>query len=161
MQPVSQLNAGHRIGSNHFFTTNTNAKDLELYTVMGKNDNTGIPLAYCLLSTATAITPRKWKIVLQSFFKALMEKYGIKPTFVHTDKDIAEIKAAQAVWVTAKHQLCWWHLKKAVKRGLESSKLSMSVYHPNIARAEFNFIDMTFMPAGRADPQDTEDPDAR
>ena len=128
---------------------------------MGGHNNTGIPLAYYLLSTATAITPRKWKIVLQSFFKALMEKYGIKPTFVHTDKDIAEIKAAQAVWVTAKHQLCWWHLKKAVKSHLESSKLSTSVYHPNIARAEFNFIDMTFMPAGRADPQDTEDPDAR
>jgi len=152
---------GHRIGSNHFFTTdNTNAKDLELYTVMGEHDNIGSPLAYCLLSTATAITPRKQKIALQSFFKVLMEKYGIEPTFVHTDKDIVEIKAALAVWVTAKHQLCWWHLKKAVKSRLESSKLSTSVYHPNTARAEFNFVDVTFMPAGRADPQDTEDPDS-
>ncbi|KAF8588751.1 hypothetical protein K439DRAFT_1613256 [Ramaria rubella] len=38
---------------------NTNAKALELYAVMGEHDNIGIPLAYCLLSTANSITPGK------------------------------------------------------------------------------------------------------
>ncbi|KAG2153487.1 uncharacterized protein EDB93DRAFT_1248751 [Suillus bovinus] len=36
-------------------TYNTNAKHLELYSVLGEFDNAGFPLSYCLLSTATAI----------------------------------------------------------------------------------------------------------
>ncbi|KAG0693922.1 hypothetical protein DFH29DRAFT_815867 [Suillus ampliporus] len=34
---------------------NTNAKHLELYSVLGEFDNAGFPLSYCLLLTATAI----------------------------------------------------------------------------------------------------------
>ncbi|HEV7736352.1 MAG TPA: hypothetical protein VGO47_03130, partial [Chlamydiales bacterium] len=71
------------------FLDNTNAKDLELYAVMAENDNTGMPLAYCLLTTATSITPGKRKSALESFFKALRDQYNITPRFVHTDKDIA------------------------------------------------------------------------
>jgi hypothetical protein len=137
-----------------------NATDLELYAVMGEHDNVGIPLAYCLFSTATSITPGKRKIALTSFFGSLRDKYNVHPRFVHTDKDIAEIKGAQAVWTGAKHQLCWWHLKKAVKARLEKSKLSTSVYHPHLAKAEFDFIDINFIPSGKADPLETEDPEA-
>jgi hypothetical protein len=42
---------------------NTNVKDLELYAIMGEQDNSDIPLAYLLLSTATAIEPSKWKLL--------------------------------------------------------------------------------------------------
>jgi hypothetical protein len=104
---------------------------------MAENDNTGVPLAYCLLTTATSITPGKRKSALTSFFKALRDQYNVSPQFVHTDKDITEIKAAQTIWNSSKHPLCWWHLKKAVSTRLDKSKLSTSVYHPLIANKEF------------------------
>lgn len=40
--------------------------------------------------------------------------YHINPTFVHVDKDMAEIRAVKEVW-DPKVQLCWWHLRKAVR----------------------------------------------
>ena len=82
---------------------------------MGEYDHTRILLAYCLLLTASSILPGKRKDALTSFMEAVCNKYGLHPKFVHTDKDIAEIKSAQAIWTSAKHQLCWWHLKKAIK----------------------------------------------
>jgi hypothetical protein len=76
---------------------NTNAKDLELYAVMGEQHNASIPLAHLLLSNATLIEPGRWKIALISFFTTLRAKYAVEPRFIHIDKDIAEIKAAQTV----------------------------------------------------------------
>ncbi|KIJ26521.1 hypothetical protein M422DRAFT_272397 [Sphaerobolus stellatus SS14] len=126
-------------------TYNTNAKDMELYGVLAEQDNSGIPIAYCLLTTASAITPGKHKRALKSFMKSLCDEYNVHPKFVHTDKDIAEIKSAQAVWVSSKHQLCWWHVRKAVKTRLQLSKLSTSAYNIQIAHSEFSFIDLTFI----------------
>ena len=44
----------------------------------------------------------------------MKEAYNIHPTFVHIDKDMVEINAVKEVW-NLKIQLCWWHLKKAVR----------------------------------------------
>jgi hypothetical protein len=46
---------------------NTNEANLELYTVIAEVDNAGYPLAYCLLSTATAISPHKRTTSLKAF----------------------------------------------------------------------------------------------
>lgn len=131
---------------------------MELYAVMGEHDNSGIPLAYCLLTTTTSICPGKWKIALQSFFQQLQDKYAVNPHFVHSDKDIAESKGAQAVWTTSEHQLCWWHLHKAVCSRLKQSKLGMSPYHVDIVCIKFPFIDPHFLPQVCSDPTDTKDP---
>ncbi|KAH9038211.1 hypothetical protein EDB85DRAFT_2072802 [Lactarius pseudohatsudake] len=40
-------------------TYNTNSRHLELYTVLGEYDNTGFPLSYCLLTTASSIEEGK------------------------------------------------------------------------------------------------------
>ena len=45
------------------------------------------------------------------------EIYSIHPTFVHVDKDMAEINTVREV-CDPKIQLCWWHLKKAVRERL-------------------------------------------
>jgi len=126
---------------------------------MGEHDNSGFPLAYCLLTTATSIIPGKRKIALTSFLKELRDKYSVHPRFVHTDKDIAEIKAAHSVWVSSKHQLCWWHVKKAVNSRLKNGKLSTTPYDPKIAKAEFPFIDLSFVPSVKPDPKDDKDPE--
>ena len=125
--------------------------------MMAEYDNTGIPLAYCLLSMVDSITPGKRKTALESFFRSLRDKYTVHPKFVHTDKDIAKIKGAKAVWVSAKHQLCWWHVKKAVSARLKESHLGTSPYHIDVAHTEFSFIDLSFIPMTRPNDQDTED----
>ena len=126
---------------------------------MGEHDNAGIPLASCLLSTASCLTPGKRKVSLTSFMKCVRDKYNIYPRFVHTDKDIAEIKASQTVWPESKHQLCWWHLRKAIRERLGKAKLSTTPYNPSIAHSEFNFISLDFSPAGKSDPRESEDLD--
>ncbi|KAJ6523472.1 hypothetical protein DFH09DRAFT_1329961 [Mycena vulgaris] len=116
-------------------TYGTNSKHLELYTVMGEYDNVGFPLSYCLLSTTGSDDLGK--------------------LFIHVDKDMAEIGMARDVW-NVKIQLCWWHLRRAVRTRLEKSKLSTTPYNAHCAHAEFIFIDLSFKPFGRADTTEHE-----
>jgi hypothetical protein len=86
----------------------------------------------------------------------MKNKYSLDPKIVHTNKNAAEIKAMQVVWPKAKHQLCLWHLKKAVCSRLSKAKLSTVHYDPHTARQEFPFIDISFRPSGLADPCEAE-----
>lgn len=83
------------------------------------------------------------------------DTYNVHPTFVHTDKDMAEIAMVREVW-NAKHQLCSWHLRRAVRERLSKSKLTTTPYRPMRAHEEFSFIDPTFTPPGQADPHEYE-----
>ena len=76
-------------------TDNTNSRHLELYTVLGKYDNVGFPLSYCLLTTASSVEDGKHTKALEAWAATLHNKYGIVPRFVHTDKDMAEIGASR------------------------------------------------------------------
>lgn len=137
------------------FTDNTNSRNLELYSIIAEHDNAGYPLSYCLLSTATAIEPKKRIRALSNWIAKVKEAYCINPTFVHVDKDMAEIHAVKEVW-NPKVQLCWWHLRKAVRERLKNTKLSTTPYKPTRANIEFSFIDITFAPLGKADSAETE-----
>jgi hypothetical protein len=85
----------------------------------------------------------------------LRDEYGVVPRFVHTDKDMAEIGASRRVWPKAKHQLCWWHQRKAVRRGLKGN-LPTSSYNPQHANCDYAFIDIGFKPTSCMDPNDFE-----
>lgn len=122
---------------------------------MGEHDNAGFPLSYCMLSTATSIEIGKRKTALGRWVTALRDTYSIMPRFAHTDKDMGEIGMLRDVW-DSKIQLCWWHLKKAVRERLGKGKLSTTPYHALIAKQEFTFIDTAFAPAARADPTEHE-----
>lgn len=135
---------------------NTNSKHLELYSIMGEYDNAGFLMTYCLLSTATAIDLGKRKLAIAAWARCLRDKYGVKPVFIHTDKDMGEIGAAKDVW-EAKINLCWWHLRRAVRTRLAKPKLSTSPYNIDRAMAEYDFIKPDFIPAGiRVDVNDYE-----
>lgn len=121
---------------------------------MAEHDNAGFPLLYCLLSTATAIDRKRTK-ALTAWTKCLIVKYGVNPTFVHVNKDMAEIGMAKVVW-NAKISLCWWHLRRAVRTPLANGKLSTTPYNVARAHAEFSFIDPNFKPKGRADRSEYE-----
>jgi hypothetical protein len=41
---------------------------------------------------------------------------------------------------------------------LTNGKLSTSIYNVTIAKAEFAFIDVNFIPSAKTDPSETEDP---
>ena len=114
---------------------------------MGEYDNAGFPLTYCLLSTATAIDQGKRMGALSAWACCLRDKYDINSIFVHTDKDMAKIGCVKAVW-GAKHNLCWWHLQRAVQTRLAKAKLSTTPYNIERARAEYTFISIDFLPPG-------------
>lgn len=116
---------------------------------MVEHDNAGYPIAYCLLTTASSIDDQKRTKALVVFIRAVMETYGISPTFCHVDKDLGEIAALREVWPYAKISLCWWHLRRAVRTRLSNKKLGTTHYNPARARASFPFVDEIFRPAGQ------------
>ncbi|KAJ6586656.1 hypothetical protein B0H10DRAFT_1832240 [Mycena sp. CBHHK59/15] len=136
-------------------TYNTNSKHLELYSIMAEQDGAGFPLSYLLLSTATSIDQGKRRRALTAWAKCVRDTYGVIATFTHVDKDMAEIGMLKDVWNT-KISLCWWHLRRAVRTRLASAKLATTPYDPGRAHAEFDFIDVAFVPAGQADGAEYE-----
>ncbi|KAF8220472.1 hypothetical protein L208DRAFT_1416683, partial [Tricholoma matsutake] len=80
---------------------------------------------------------------LTGWATCIKEAYGIDPIFVHVDKDMAEISMAKEVW-KAKINLCC------------QAKLTTTPYNVQRAHIEFPFIDMTFIPPGRADAEEYE-----
>ena len=68
---------------------------------------------------------------------------------------MAEIGTSYRVWPKAKHQLCWWHQREAVRRRLKRH-LPTSAYNAQCANREHPFIDIGFKPISRVDPNDTE-----
>jgi hypothetical protein len=135
----------------------TNAKDLELYGLMAEVEGFGVPISYILLDTAHSLAPQKRRRALAAWLCAMRDQYGLDPEFVHTDKDFGEIGAVKDAWPRAKHQLCYWHLRKAVRERMASSRLSTAPYHPFEANREFGFINLDFLP--RCCPNKS-DPDA-
>lgn len=83
--------------------------------------------------------------VLESFLKQL-KRHGVNPKFTLTDKDWSEINAMRAVWPRAKHQLCFWHALRALKKRLAKPKGGPTYYNAETAHAEFSFIDLRFVP---------------
>ncbi|KAK7439562.1 hypothetical protein VKT23_017491 [Stygiomarasmius scandens] len=137
-------------------TYNTNSRHLELYSVMAEHDNAGFPISYCLLSTAESIDQQKRTKALAMWAQQLRDKYGVKPSFIHLDKDMAEIGMARDVWFDAKIQLCLWHLRRAVRERLAKPKLSTTPYNALRAHLEFNFVDIQFHPLESADAKEFE-----
>ncbi|KAJ7577209.1 hypothetical protein C8J56DRAFT_899293 [Mycena floridula] len=62
---------------------------------------------------------------------------------------------AKDVW-KAKIQLCWWHMREALKRRLALAKLSTTPYNPTRANQCFPFIDPQFKPPGHPDKKEHE-----
>jgi len=122
---------------------------------MAEYDNAGFPISYALLSTATSIDQGKRKKALAAWALCVKDKYAVNPVFTHVDKDMAEISMAKEVW-KSKINLCWWHLRRAVRTRLSQSKLSTTPYNVQRAHTEFSVIDVQFIPPGKADAEEFE-----
>jgi hypothetical protein len=123
---------------------------------MAEHDNTGMPVAYLFLSTATSIEKQKRRRALKAFLEVIKTKYGTEPQFIHTDKDLAEIGAAHDVWPNAKHQLCHWHMNKAIGDRIKKKALATTKYNAARAVKVFAFINCRFVPRVKSDPNDFE-----
>ena len=126
---------------------NTSKGNYELFAAVAGAEGSGIPLAYCYIQTDKEDTDRAGskQAVLESFLGAL-KKRGIHPEFVLTDKDWSEINAMAAVWPHAKHQLCFWHALRALKKRLAKNQERPAHYDAVAAHTQFPFIDSTFLP---------------
>ncbi|CAG8545628.1 3515_t:CDS:2, partial [Cetraspora pellucida] len=85
-------------------TYNTNKMNLELYSVLAEVDGMRFLLAYILLTTATAII-NDVRTKMITYFLNKLYHVRIKPTFVITDKDTAQILAIKAILPDAYIQL--------------------------------------------------------
>ena len=68
---------------------------------------------------------------------------------------MAEIGASRQVWPHAKHQLCWWHQREAVRRRLKGN-LPTTPYNAQRAADEHSFIKLAFKLYSCMDPNDSE-----
>jgi len=77
-----------------------------------------------------------------------IKSLGVDPEFVLSDKDQSEINALKCIWPEAKHQLCLWHILRAVKRRLSQND-PPGLYNALEAHAAFPDIDLSFVPLGQ------------
>src|SRR5882757_9073849 len=88
---------------------------MELFAVVADMLGEGLPLSYLFITTeenAAPLTKQNALIVWMNSIRSL----GIDPRFTLSDKDQSEINTLKEVWPDAKHQLCLWHILRALRR---------------------------------------------
>lgn len=121
---------------------------MELFGGMADMHGEGLPLSYMFVVTDAAAPPHTKENVLVNWMDALKSR-GIDPEFTLSDKDPSEIAALNRVWSKAKHQLCFWHMIRAVKRRLANNRELPAFYGSVEAERIFPFIDSLFLPSGQ------------
>ena len=104
-----------------YIVVNTNKSNMELFAGMADMLGEGLPLSYLFVVTDAEAPPCTKETVLVNWMEALKD-HGITPEFILSDKDQSEINALGRVWPTAKHQLCLWHILRALKRQLANNR---------------------------------------
>lgn len=130
------------------FLGNTNGSRYEVFALLGEVYGSGLPFGYVLIRLDHAASGAKGRCI-NALLKHLRSVWKIRALTTLTDKDWSEINAFLAAYPEAKHQLCFWHCLRAVKKRL--SILRRAPAHYNVAEAmkEFNFIHGDFVPIGQ------------
>jgi hypothetical protein len=81
----------------------------------------------------------------------------LNPTFFGTDKDMAEIFAVRQTWPNVTVQLCYWHVRQAIRTKLAASqkKATQNEYRPDEAQMLIPELEICWgsMPIRRPDGQ--------
>ena len=104
----------------------------------------GLPLSYLFITTEANAAPYTKQNALIEWMKSL-RALGIAPRSTFSDKDQSEINALGEVWPEAKHQLCFWHVLRAIKRRLSQNE-PPGLYNALEANAKFKEIVLGFVP---------------
>jgi hypothetical protein len=126
---------------------------MELFAGLADMRGEGLPLSYLFVVTDTGAAPHTKESVLVNWMNALKSQ-GIRPEFTLSDKDQTEINALNRVWPTSKHQLCLWHVIRAVKRRLANNRDPPAFYGAADAMRLHEFIDPAFLPLGQMSKND-------
>lgn len=125
---------------------------MELFAAVADMLGEGLPLSYLFVTTEANAAPQTKQNVLIAWMEAI-RSLGISPQFTLSDKDQSEINALREVWPSAKHQLCLWHVLRALKRRLCHNE-SPGLYDALGAHATFSVIDPAFVPLGQMCEED-------
>ena len=118
---------------------------MELFAGLADMLGEGLPLSYLFMVTNAEAPPQTKEKVLVNWMEAL-KACGITPEFTLSDKDQSEINALSRVWPTAKHQLCLWHVLRAIKRRLGNNREHPAFYDAADAKSMFPIVDLGFLP---------------
>ena len=118
---------------------------MELFAGLADMYGEGLPLSYLFVVTNAEAPPYTKEKVLVNWMEAL-KAHGITPEFTLSDKEPSAISALHQVWPTAKHQLCLWHVLRALKRRLANNREPPTFYGATDAAHIFPFIDSAFLP---------------
>lgn len=127
---------------------NTNGSRYEVYALLGEVYGSGLPLGYVLIRLDKAASGAKERCI-SALLKHLRKTWQIRALTTLTDKDWSEINAFLAAYPEAKHQLCFWHCLRAVKKRLSILRRAPAPYNVVQAMKEFNFIQRDFVPIGQ------------
>ncbi|KAJ7198183.1 hypothetical protein GGX14DRAFT_623560, partial [Mycena pura] len=128
----------------------TNKTQYELFSILGEVAGSGCPLGYLLIKSRKNSEAGGKQRYIAAVLAHLRDTWKICPIVTLTDKDWSEINACLEQFPDAKHQLCFWHFLKAIKRRLAVLRRQPAPYDYRAACREFNFIDPKFVPVGQA-----------
>ena len=117
---------------------------MELFACVADMQGEGLPLSCLFITTEEDTAPLTKQRALTAWMTAI-RSLGIDPRFTMSDKGQCEINALRQVWPAAKHQLCLWHILRALKRRLSQNKTPGS-YNAIEAHRAFPDIDLAFVP---------------
>ena len=129
------------------YIDNTNKNNMELFCGVADMLGEGLPLSYLFITTEAGAPPLTKQTALIAWMSAI-KGLGIDPGFTLSDKDQSEINALKDVWPGAKHQLCLWHMLRALKRRLSKND-NPNLYSASQAHSAFQEIDKSFVPLGQ------------
>ncbi|KAF7371939.1 Sister chromatid cohesion protein [Mycena venus] len=124
----------------------TNGSCYEVFALLGEVYGSGMPLGYLLIqSSSNAAAGGKERFIRQllAHFRAV---WKIKAIITLSDKEWSEINAFLAEYPEAKHQLCFWHALRALKKRLSILRRMPAHYDVALAHSEFTWIDKKFIP---------------
>jgi hypothetical protein len=104
-----------------------------------------MPLGYLLIQSNGGEKGAKESYISQ-FLKHLKKTWDLRAYFTLTDKDQLKINAFSATFSEAKHQLCFWHCLRAIKKRLAILHRTPAFYNVKEAMEEFAWIDKLFVP---------------
>ncbi|CAG8841962.1 10803_t:CDS:2, partial [Gigaspora margarita] len=103
----------------------------KLYSILAVIDSTGFPISYLYISSGKNCDIY---MILTEWFKAISNININNIKILLSDKDFSQISSVQAIWKDLRVQLCKWHIKRAIKQKLFSTKKGNNIcYNANKA----------------------------
>lgn len=114
-----------------------------------------MPLGYLLIQSSSTATAGGKERFLRRFLSHFRRVWKVRAIITLTDKDWAEINAFMAEYPEAKHQLCFWHALRAIKKRLAILRRMPAHYDVKSAHSEFEWINLNFVPIGQSQETQT------